>query len=349
MRPSFHPRLINDVFSDPGLFIPFLFEKRALMFDLGDLSPLSPRKLLKVTHVFVTHTHMDHFIGFDTLLRLFLGRDTTLHLFGPPGFFRRVEGRLAGYTWNLVHEYENEFALQVSEIHQDSILTKTYACTNRFASNEGHVPRPFSGILVAEPFFSVQGALLDHRIPCLGLSLKEKFYVNIIKEGLKDLGLPVGPWLNRFKAAIYHEQDLGNEFTVAWEEKATGKHEKRFILRDLVQKIARISPGQHITYITDVVASHENCGKIIQLAAGSDILFIEAAFLDTERERAWKKYHLTAREAGEIAKKAGAKQFRLFHFSPRYKGRDEELEKEAREAYEKTTCIYSNDYGTERR
>ena len=47
-----------------------------------------------------------------------------------------------------------------------------------------------------------------------------------------------------------------------------------------------------------------------------------------------KKYHLTAKEAGELAAKAEAKHFRLFHFSPRYKGRAAELEKEAREAYE---------------
>ena len=106
MRPSFQPRLINDPFSDPGLFIPFLFEKKALMFDLGDLSPLSSGDILKVTHVFVTHTHMDHFIGFDTMLRLFLGREKTLCLFGPPNFFKHVEGKLAGYTWNLVDEFQ---------------------------------------------------------------------------------------------------------------------------------------------------------------------------------------------------------------------------------------------------
>ena len=102
MRPSFTPRLINNPFSDPGMFVPFLFEKRALMFDLGDLHALSPKDLLKVTHVFVTHSHMDHFIGFDILLRPFLGREKRLHLYGPPGFLNNVEGRLAGYTWNLV-------------------------------------------------------------------------------------------------------------------------------------------------------------------------------------------------------------------------------------------------------
>jgi len=93
MRPRFHPRLINPPLSDPGLFVPFLYEKRALLFDLGDLHGLTPRDLLKVSHVFVTHTHVDHFIGFDQLLRLLLGRDKELHLFGPPDFFDRVEGK----------------------------------------------------------------------------------------------------------------------------------------------------------------------------------------------------------------------------------------------------------------
>ena len=117
MKTSFHARLINDPFSDPGLFVPFLYEKRAMMFDLGDVGCLASRDLLKLTHVFVTHTHIDHFIGFDALLRILLGRDKTLHLFGPPKFIRQVEGKLAGYTWNLVEEYTNHFALKVYEVH----------------------------------------------------------------------------------------------------------------------------------------------------------------------------------------------------------------------------------------
>lgn len=335
MRPSFHPRLINDPFSDPGLFIPFLFEKRALMFDLGDLSSLSSKDLLKVSHVFVTHTHMDHFIGFDTLLRTLLGRDKTLHLFGPPDFFQHVEGKLAGYTWNLVSEYENDLILKVNEVHPDKIYTKTYICQDRFQPKKAPSSRLFSGNLLEEPSFSVHGVLLDHRIPCLGLALIENFYVNIIKEGLKELGLPVGAWLNRFKAAIYQEEDPHSDFVVTWEEKGKATREKRFLLGELTKKIARISPGQKIVYITDVAESIENSRKIIELAKGANHLFIEAVFLDSEKDMALKKYHLTAREAGELAGKAGVKSLQLFHFSPRYKHRADDLETEAKDAYER--------------
>lgn len=334
MRPSFQPRLINDPFSDPGLFIPFLFEKRALMFDLGDLSPLSSKDLLKVTHVFVTHTHMDHFIGFDTLLRIFLGREKTLYLFGPPGFFKHVEGKLAGYTWNLVDEFQNNFVLDVSEVHPDKILTKTYVCRDRFRAGDHSFSKPHMGKLLKEPSFSVQAVLLDHRTPCLAFSLIENFYVNIDKEALKNLGLPVGPWLNRLKSAIYEKKDPEKDFSVTWKERGTGIQEKKFNLGDLVKRVTRISPGQKIVYITDVSASPENTRKIIELAKGADLLFIEAAFLDSEKEVAKRKYHLTAREAGELAKKAEARQFRLFHFSPRYKKREQDLQEEAIKAYE---------------
>ena len=334
MKPSFYPRLINQPFSDPGLFISFLHEKRALLFDLGNLSRLSARDLLRVTHVFVTHTHMDHFIGFDNLLRVFLGRDKTLHLFGPPNFFKNVEGKLAGYTWNLIRERENGVRLLVSEVHPDKILTKTYLSRECFQAGPGPFTTPFSGYLIKEPSFSIEASLLDHRIPCLGLSMVENFHVNIIKEELMDLGLPVGPWLGRLKSAIRDNMDPEACFIATWEEPRGVKKEKSFRLGDLINKVVRITPGQKITYITDVLASPDNCRKIVELAYSADILFIEGAFLESEKESAEKKYHLTAREAGDLARKAEARHMQLFHFSPRYIDRAEYLEREAKEAYE---------------
>ena len=121
---------------------------------------------------------------------------------------------------------------------------------------------------------------------------------------------------------------------VRWQEEGR-KREKGFVLGDLAQKIARISPGQKITYITDIIGSIENRDKVLRLAENADQLFIEATFLDREKEIARRKYHLTAREAGAMARRAGVKQITLFHFSPRYSHHADELEREARAAFQR--------------
>ena len=334
-RPSFTARLINPPFYDPGLYISFLYQRRAILFDLGDLHALSPTELLKVRYVFVTHTHMDHFVGFDTLLRVSLGREKELHLFGPAGFFERVEGKLAGYTWNLVDEYPYGLNLRVTEVDEERCRTRQYLCKERFHQAGNEEEAPFTRILLKEPAFHIEAGLFDHRIPCLGLSLIEEFSVNIDKEALKALDLPVGPWLTSFKKEVAEKKDPGHAFSVVWEENGKILREKTFPFGELAGKIARISPGQKVTYLTDLLGSPENFEKAVELARNADHLFVEAAFLDRDRETARTKCHLTAKEAGTLARKARVKQMTLFHFSPRYSELEEEIRKEAMEAFGK--------------
>jgi ribonuclease Z len=330
MRPRFHPRLINGPFEDPGLYIPFLFENRAIIFDLGDTLPLTARDILKISHAFITHTHVDHFIGFDRVLRISLGREKKLHLYGPRGFFKNMEGKLAAYSWNLVKNYPYRFGLQLTEVHREYLLTREYLCQNEFIPARKADRSPFKGVVYEEPAFKISAAILDHGIPCLGLAIKERFHVNINKDRLAALGLKTGPWLTDFKQALYDGRDSKSEFAV----KAGSGQTQRFQLGELADQVTMVTPGQKIAYIADVAYSAQNQQKIISLAKDADHLFIEAAFLEAHNDIATEKHHLTARQAGTLAARAGAKQFTIFHFSPRYADQEHLLHEEAREAYE---------------
>jgi ribonuclease Z len=334
MKPLFHPRLVNDPFGDPGLYVDFLFERRALLFDLGDLSPLAARQLLKVTHAFVSHTHMDHFAGFDALLRLFLGRDKVLHLFGPPGFIDRVEHKLAGYTWNLVANYENDFIVRASELSPENGLeTAQFRSRTGFRREIADALFVRSGMLLDEETFHVRAAFLDHQIPCLAFALEEKFHVNVWKSGLEELGLPTGPWLRDLKAAVARAEPSETPVTVGWREDGALR-ERSVSLGELRERVLRIVPGQKIAYVTDAGYTPENAATIIDLARGVDTLFIETAFTHEEERRAAEKYHLTARQAGELARAAEVKRLIPFHFSPKHSEEEERLVREAMEAFE---------------
>jgi Metal-dependent hydrolases of the beta-lactamase superfamily III len=86
-------------------------------------------------------------------------------------------------------------------------------------------------------------------------------------------------------------------------------------------------------YITDVAYQPENAAHIVALAAAADLLFIEAPFLAADTERAAQNYHLTAHQAGCLARTAGVKTVIPFHFSPRCNGREAELRDEVAAAF----------------
>ena len=330
MRPIFQPRLVNGPCGDPALFVDMLFERRALLFDLGDLAALPPRKLLRTSHVFVSHTHMDHFVGFDRLLRVCLGRERPLALYGPEHFIEQVGHKLAAFTWNLVENYAVELVLTVHEVGADGVLRRaTFRSRDRFARREEQ-PRPVAdGRLLVEPSFEVSCAVLDHRTPCLGYALQEAAHVNVWRNRLADLGMEPGPWLREVKRMILG--GAADDATLT--ARAADGTDRVVTLGVLRESALQLVPGERIAYVTDVAGHADNALRIAALAARADILFLECTFLDADADEAARKHHLTARQAGALARAAGASLLVPFHFSPRYAGREAELRAEAQSAF----------------
>lgn len=333
MRPMLMPQLVNPAFGDPGLYVDFRNEKRALLFDIGDIGSLAPRKLLRLSHVFVSHTHMDHFMGFDALLRVSLGRDVAVRLFGPPGFVDQVAHKLAAYTWNLVDSYPGDFSVLASELAPDGRLASAlFRCRHRFERETLEEAYVDDGVLVDEPGFRVRTAFLEHRTPCLAFAVEEKAHVNIWKNRLDEMGLPVGPWIRDLKEAVLEGAPDDTPVRALWKENGEGK-ERILALGDLKAQALQIVPGEKLCYVTDAAFSEENARRIIELAKEADLLFIESVFLHEDAGQAQVKCHLTARQAGEVARAAGARVVVPFHFSPRYTGREGELRSELELAF----------------
>lgn len=328
MTPLFHPHLVNGPFDDPGLYIEFLFEKRAMMFDLGDISSLSNRKILRITDVFVSHAHMDHFIGFDRMLRIKLGRSAHVRLFGPAGFLDRLEHRLSAYTWNLAPRYRSDLVLTATELHADSnARTAVFQLSTAFRRDDAEPVSIQDGILHDEDGFRVRATILDHQTPCLAFALEEGRHVNIHKTEVEGMGFRVGPWLRELRQAVLRDEPDETPIRVWWRD-GDRLCERHVPLGQLKARLLRIVPGQKIAYVTDAAYHDANVRRIVALARNADTMFIEAAFLDADTDIAAAKHHLTARQAGSLARQAEVRVVVPFHFSTRYSGRGDELMRE---------------------
>jgi ribonuclease Z len=331
MKTTFRPRLLNGQTGDPALLLTLRWQGRALLFDLGRIDRTPGAVLLPLEAVFVSHAHMDHFMGFDQLLRLFLARDTTLRLYGPEGLADCVAGKLAGYVWNLTDEYP--FVIEVTELGSGEMRGFRFAAARRFVREPLDRGRPFDGVVVADPVFTVEAAPLDHRIVSMAYAVTERMHVNVRPDALDAAGLRPGPWLNALKAAVR----AGAPETTPIE---VGPGDRR-PLGSLRSTLLTITPGQKVAYVVDTLFSPANVAAIVRLAAGADLFFCEAPFLDEDREQATRRYHLTARQAGALARAAGVRRLHVFHFSPRYEGRYGDIVAEAEAEFSGREVLYA--------
>jgi len=316
-----HPTLVNGRFGDPALFVQLLHRREALLFDAGDLSALSTRDLLRVSHLFVSHMHMDHFIGFDALLRVNVGREKIIRVIGPAGIGACAGHKLHGYDWDLVERYQTDIAFEVIEIGAAGPQgASRFRFKRRFEREAIEIPVDWD-----EPMgLKLETALLQHHGLCLGFAVSEPAHANVWKTRLEERGLATGHWLQELKAAVV--AGAGDDMMIGI---VPGECRPLFELRELVT----LSAGQKVVYVTDVADTRANRAAIEKLARGADLLFLEARFAASDREVARQRAHLTTSATGEIARAAEVRRLEPFHFSPRYEGEEERMLDEVRMAF----------------
>jgi ribonuclease Z len=333
MRPLLHPTLVNGRTGDPALYIETQFANRAILFDIGDIAALSPRKILHVDHVFVSHMHIDHFFGFDRLLRLLVGREKEVALYGPAGFIDHVHHRLQAYWWNLADSYSSDLVFTATEI------VSPVACrVARFRLKNAFAPEPAGNdviagnVICAEPSFRISTAILEHHhAPCLGFAVEEVAHLNVWKSRLTGLGLPVGSWLRDLKQAVMDGRPDDHVLRVP---AGDGSRDMRDVPLADLKGLLTVTPGQKIAYVTDIADTAANRAAAVNLVRNADMLFIEAPFMQADAALAAGRSHLTTGAAGTVAREARVRRVEPFHFSPRYAGQHVRLLNEVNAAFE---------------
>jgi ribonuclease Z len=147
----------------------------------------------------------------------------------------------------------------------------------------------------------------------MAYAVTERMHLNVRADALAAAGLAPGRWLNELKTAVRADADDALPITVSPGDRRP--------LGELRAQFLTVTPGQKIAYVVDTLFSPANVRAIVRLAANADTFFCEAPFLEEDLEQASRRYHLTARQAGALARAAGARRLQVFHFSPRYEGR----------------------------
>ena len=165
------------------------------------------------------------------------------------------------------------------------------------------------GVLFEDEEFSVSAFSVYHRgADCYGFLFAEKSRRPFLPEKAAALDIPPGPW----------RRDLVNGQVVTLTD-------GRQIAPEQVLGEAR--PGTRFVHVGDAGRTD----NLVEISQEADALVIEATYLDAETQMAGDFSHLTARQAAELAVRAGVKNLILTHLSRRYRERD--VVAEAREVF----------------
>jgi ribonuclease Z len=156
------------------------------------------------------------------------------------------------------------------------------------------VPRPFTGpgIVHADGRLSITALPLEHVDETCGYRVKEPDGVTMLGDRLDAAGI-AGPDAGRLQ------------------------REGSLVLHGREHRLEEYSlprPGQAFALVMDT----RPCPAVAELARDADLAVFESTFLDADRDLAWEYRHLTALQAGRLAREAGVRRLVLTHFSQRY-------------------------------
>jgi ribonuclease Z len=148
------------------------------------------------------------------------------------------------------------------------------------------------GLVAERESFTLYGARLDHSTEAFGWRLSEPAGRRMLSNRLEALGVR-GPAIGALQRA--------GELVVG------GR-------RVTLEEVSEPRRGQNFAFVMDT----RWCDAAVALAREADLFVCESTFLDGERDLAHDYRHLTAKQAAEIARDAGARRLVLTHFSQRY-------------------------------
>lgn len=276
------------------LAVALEFEGDIFLFDCGEATQLQIKKMKlpigKIKKIFLSHWHGDHVLGLPGLLM-------TL-------------GNTQGIEKIEIHGPENtkEYIshMRKSMIFDSRINLDIYE----------HKPKTGEVIKIVETSqYEITTAKLNHSVPCIGYSFKEKDTLNVSKEKAKELGIGESPLLARVKMGL--DIELNG---------------KKIKAKDITYK----KEGKRVSFVFDT----RPCKEIDLLVNKSDYLVMEATYIHAlHGEKAEEYDHMSAKETAEIASDNDVGTLLITHFSQRYKD-VKEIEIEAKEYFENTIVTY---------
>jgi len=283
------PTFFSGLFDDPRLYIKVRPSGRGLLFDCGKLHQLAKRVIKSLDAVFVSHAHMDHFMGISALTRSMHVASRTLELFGPPEIADRMEHHLGCFDWNLAEPWWGSW--RVHAVERGRMRQSLFAGAEGFVRRAGP-EEELAGAIYENPWLEVHAELFDHRIPVLGFRIVEKPCFSIDPKRLEEAGYTPGPWLEDLRRHL----GAGRTFQELAVQRHDGAMEVLQNLVPLYRRICRLQPPAAIGYLTDVALNDQNLGRIRSFFSGVSLLVCECSFLAAEKKQARRSFHLCSED-----------------------------------------------------